>query len=144
MQRKWFKAALEFYIKNRRRFIMKKALFVLGHGSQAQEADQIFAKIVEMVKNITTFEMIGMGSLQISKPSFEEGITELVNKGAEQIVIVPMFIFKGNHVKYDIPEELNKLREKYPHVEFIMAKHIGADERIAMIIDERGKEAMGA
>ncbi|WZL71779.1 CbiX/SirB N-terminal domain-containing protein [Clostridiaceae bacterium 35-E11] len=123
---------------------MKKALFVLGHGSQAQEADQIFTQIVEMVKNISSFEMVGMGSLQISKPSFEEGIVELIDKGAEQIVIVPMFIFKGNHVKYDIPEALNQLKEQYPHVEFIMAKHIGADERIAMIIEERGKEAMGA
>lgn len=121
---------------------MKNALFVLGHGSQSQEADEIFFQIVEQVKKISKFEFIGMGSLQISKPSFEEGIEALIQQGAERIVIVPMFIFLGNHVKFDIPEQLEQLKEKYPKVEFIMAGHIGADPRIAAIIDERAKEAI--
>ncbi|MBB6214602.1 sirohydrochlorin ferrochelatase [Anaerosolibacter carboniphilus] len=123
---------------------MKRALFVLGHGSQAAEADLIFEQIVGMVKGMTSFELVGMGSLQISTPSFEEGIAALIEKGAEQVIIVPMFIFKGNHVKFDIPEKLVELQEKYPHVTFTMANHIGADERIAMIIEERAKEAIGA
>ncbi|MFT9493686.1 sirohydrochlorin chelatase [Anaerosolibacter sp.] len=123
---------------------MKKALFVLGHGSQAAEADSIFEQIVEMVKGLTSFELVGMGSLQISKPRFEEGIAALIEKGAEQVIIVPMFIFKGNHVKFDIPEKLVELKEQYPNVTFTMANHIGADERIAMIIEERAKEAVGA
>lgn len=121
---------------------MKSALFILGHGSQAQEADEIFFQIVEQVKKISSFELIGMGSLQISEPTFEEGIAVLIEQGAEKIVIVPMFIFLGNHVKFDIPEELEKLREKYPHIDFVMAKHIGADARIAAIIDDRAKEAI--
>ncbi|MDF2546270.1 MAG: hypothetical protein K0R93_1168 [Anaerosolibacter sp.] len=123
---------------------MKKALFVLGHGSQAAEADSIFEQIVEMVKGLTSFELVGMGSLQISKPSFEEGIAALIEKGAEQVIIVPMFIFKGNHVKFDIPEKLVELKEQFSNVTFTMANHIGADERIAMIIEERAKEAVGA
>ncbi|MTI55377.1 sirohydrochlorin chelatase [Geosporobacter ferrireducens] len=121
---------------------MKTGLFVLGHGSQAQEADEIFSNIVEMVMNITDFEVVGLGSLQISKPSFEEGIEDLIRRGAEHIVIVPMFIFEGNHVKYDIPEALEKIRADYPTVRFTMGKHIGADSRIASIIEERAKQAL--
>ena len=123
---------------------MKKALFILGHGSQAHEANEIFTNIVDMVAKITEFEEVGMGSLQISKPSFQEGIEELIKKDVKQVVIVPMFIYKGNHVKYDIPEEMTILREKYPHVNFIMAKPIGADQRLAAIIEERAKEAYEA
>ena len=123
---------------------MKRGLFVLGHGSQASEADEIFMEIVKMVMEITDFELVGMGSLQISKPSFEEGIIALIQQGAEQIIIVPMFIFKGNHVKYDIPEKLEELRKQYPHVEFKMASHIGADRRIATIIEERAREVVSA
>lgn len=123
---------------------MKKGLFILGHGSQALEANEIFVNIVKMVISITEFETVGMGSLQISNPSFDEGIAEMVKTGIDKIVIVPMFIFKGNHVKYDIPDELQKLKEKYPQVEFIMADHIGADARLAEIIEERAKEAITA
>ncbi|MBB6216793.1 sirohydrochlorin ferrochelatase [Anaerosolibacter carboniphilus] len=121
---------------------MKRALFILGHGSQAEEAAEIFSNIVEMVMNITSFETIGMGSLQLSKPSFEEGIEDLIMQDVEEIIIVPLFIFKGNHVQYDIPEALESLKKKYPTVNFIMAKHIGADHKIAAIIEERALAAM--
>ncbi|SDJ80396.1 sirohydrochlorin chelatase [Natronincola ferrireducens] len=123
---------------------MKRGLFVLAHGSKAKEADDILKEIIAMLeeRNKEEFPLLGFGSLQISKPSFHEGIDELVNKGAEEIVIVPMFLFQGNHIKYDIPEELDQVKEKYPAIKFIMAKHIGADRRVAEIVKERGKEAL--
>lgn len=122
---------------------MKKALFVLAHGSKAKEADEILEGIVNMLKerNIKEFPLLGFGSLQISKPSFEEGIDVLVEEGADEIVIVPMFLFQGNHIKQDIPVELEAIQKKYPKIRFIMGRHIGADSRIADIVEERGKEA---
>ncbi|SNS46350.1 CbiX protein [Anaerovirgula multivorans] len=125
---------------------MKKALFVLAHGSKAKEADEILISIVEMLKkrDVQEFPLLGYGSLQISTPSFEEGIDALVEEGAEEIVIVPMFLFQGNHIKHDIPVELQVIKEKHPKIEFIMGKHIGADRRIADIVEERGKEAVAS
>jgi len=122
---------------------MKKALFVLAHGSKALEADNILEAIAEKVKLKAAgeFSYIGYGSLQISKPSFEEGIEELINMGVKEIVIVPMFIFIGNHVKYDIPEVLDVLKEKYSEVCFTMGKPIGADDRLVDIIMSRAIEA---
>ncbi len=118
---------------------MKKALFVLAHGSQAKEADVILEAIVEKVRaRQVDFCCVGYGSLQISKPSFEEGIEALINSGAKEIVIVPMFIFIGNHVKFDIPELLQALKEKHPEVSFIMGEPIGADDRLVDIILSRG------
>lgn len=122
---------------------MDKALFVLAHGSKAPEADSILEAVVEKVrvKAEEEFSYVGYGSLQISKPSFEEGIEELINKGVKEIVIVPMFIFIGNHVKYDIPELLDMLKEKYSGVSFIMGNPIGADDKLVEIIMSRAIEA---
>ncbi len=118
---------------------MKKALFVLAHGSQAKEADEILEAIVAKVRaRQEDFCCVGYGSLQISKPSFEEGIEELINSGAKEIVIVPMFIFIGNHVKFDIPELLQALKEKHSEVSFIMGEPIGADDKLVDIILSRG------
>ncbi|AOY75450.1 sirohydrochlorin chelatase [Clostridium formicaceticum] len=125
---------------------MEKGLFVLAHGSKAKEADETLMEIMEMVKarDPKEFSLVGFGSLQFSTPSFEEGIQDLIERGAKEIVIVPMFLFKGNHIQMDIPEELEALEKKYPDVTFIIGKHIGADKRIAEIIEERGKEALSA
>ncbi|AKL93564.1 cobalamin (vitamin B12) biosynthesis protein CbiX [Clostridium aceticum] len=124
---------------------MTKGLFVLAHGSKAKEADETLMEIMEMIKEreMKEFSLIGFGSLQFSKPTFEEGIEDLIQRGAKEIVIVPMFLFKGNHIQMDIPEELEALQKKHSDVTFVIGKHIGADRRIAEIIEERGKEAIG-
>jgi len=123
---------------------MRKGLFILAHGSRAKEADEILEKIVSMIKGdtIEEFPVIGYGSMEFSEPSFEEGIDELVKVGVQEIVIVPMFLFKGNHIQKDIPEDLGKIKEKYPEIKFVMGEHIGADRRIADIVIERGRQAI--
>lgn len=121
---------------------MKRGLLVLGHGSKAAEADAIFADIVAHVRQISAFEHVAMGSLQLSRPTFAEGVQTLLEQGVEEMVIMPMFIFHGNHVKYDIPEELDALRRQHPAVRFIMTGPIGADPRLADIIEERAQAVL--
>ncbi|MBM7614713.1 sirohydrochlorin chelatase [Alkaliphilus hydrothermalis] len=123
---------------------MKRGLFILAHGSQAKEADMILAELMEKLqkKMDKNFDELGWGSLQISKPSVDEGLEALAATGVTEIVIVPMFIFKGNHVKYDIPEVLEGIKGKYPNISFTMGKHIGADDRIVDILQSRAVEAL--
>jgi hypothetical protein len=116
-------------------------LLVLGHGSQSAEADEIFAGIVERVREISRFKHVAQGSLQLSRPTFAEGVQALLDAGVREMVVMPMFIFRGNHVKFDIPDELESLRQKHPGVRFVMADPIGADPRLADIIEERAQDA---
>ena len=120
---------------------MKTGLLVLGHGSKAVEADQIFTQIVADVRALSTFECVAMGSLQLSRPTFAEGVQTLLDQGVTTMVVMPMFIFRGNHVKFDIPEELTKLRQAHPQINFVMAEPIGADIRLSAIIEERAQAA---
>jgi sirohydrochlorin ferrochelatase len=120
---------------------MKTGLLVLGHGSQSAEADEIFARIVDHVRRISSFEHVARGSLQLSRPTFAEGVQALLDEGVREMVIMPMFIFRGNHVKFDIPGELENLRMEHPGVRFVMAEPIGADARLADIIEERAQDA---
>jgi len=123
---------------------MRKALFVLAHGSKNQEAEETLRQLMAIIKEDKDkgFDLLGFGFIQFSYPDFVQGIDDLVFRGAEEIVIVPMFLFQGNHVKHDIPETLEKLQKKHEKVQFVLAKHIGADLRIVEIIQERAKEAI--
>ena len=69
--------------------------------------------------------------------SLEKGVDQLVQEGARTVCIVPMFIFDGMHVTYDIPEELEGIKAKYPEVEIRMSSHIGDDDKLAEIIVDR-------
>lgn len=119
---------------------MKTALIVLGHGSRAPEATETLAQITRMVREKTSYDEVAYAALQISEPGLEETVASLAAKGMQRILVVPFLIAVGLHVKEDIPEELNRLKEKHPELSFVLGAPLGADERLADIVTERAQE----
>jgi len=123
---------------------MKAGVVILGHGSRASvgEANQVVFQITEMIRErvghglVETAIMNRMSGLQ----TIEDAVEKLVGRGVLQITIAPMFFANGMHIQQDIPEEITLLRQKYPGVIIEMARHIGADPRIADILLERIRE----
>lgn len=123
---------------------MKKGLLILVHGSKSKEADVMTQELVKKLqeKERTAFLEIGYGALQISSPTAEEGIRDLIEKGMEEIIVVPMFLFEGVHIKSDVPALMESIKDKYPQVKIKLGKHIGADNRLVDIIHERALETL--
>lgn len=117
-------------------------ILILAHGSKRQETEKILNSLVEKVINKTGEELVYPAFLQFSEQNLEKGIGYLVEKGADSIKIMPMFLFDGVHVTEDIPNEINEIKVKYPGVEIKMSHHIGDDDRLADIIIDRVKSIM--
>ncbi|MBM7557128.1 sirohydrochlorin chelatase [Halanaerobacter jeridensis] len=116
---------------------MKTGVIILGHGSRAKEAAEVFDQIVEMVKEKVDYELVKGAAMELAEPTLEQSVTELVEQGVEQINIVPLFLFPGIHIQEDIPELIEELEAEYPEVQFNFGQNIGADEKIAEIVVDR-------
>ncbi len=114
----------------------------LAHGSKVKSGNDGLFSIVEMLRKMGKWDIVGAGFLQLAKRGLTEVVGDLTGRGAERIVIMPLLLFSGNHVLKDIPEEIDHERKKFPEVEFCYAKNIGADERIALIAADRIEEAV--
>lgn len=112
-------------------------ILILAHGSKRHETEKTLNSLVEKVKRITGEELVCPAYLQFSEQNLEAGIRQLVNKGADSIKVIPLFLFDGVHVRQDIPEELNAIMAGLPGVSIRMSKHLGDDDRIADIIVDR-------
>jgi len=121
---------------------IKTGVVVLAHGSKVKSGNEGLFKIVEMLRAMGKWDMVEAGFLQLAKPGLTEAVEDIVGRGAERVVVMPLLLFSGNHVLKDIPEEIEKEQKKYPDVEFCYAKNIGADERIAQITGERIEDAI--
>ena len=121
---------------------VKTGVVVLAHGSKVKSGNEGLFKIVEMLRAMGKWDMVEAGFLQLAKPGLTEAVEDIVGRGAERVVVMPLLLFSGNHVMKDIPEEIEKEQKKYPEVEFCYAKNIGADERIAQITRERIEDAV--
>ena len=60
-------------------------------------------------------------------PTLPECAAALVAGGAENILVVPMFIAQGGHLKRDVPEMLARLRSTHPQARFSLSGAIGEE-----------------
>jgi len=112
-------------------------ILILAHGSKRQETEQTLNSLVSKVKQKTGEKLVVPAYLQFSEQNLKAGIEQLIDSGANDIKVVPMFLFDGVHVTQDIPEELNAIMAKHPGIKIRMSKHLGDDDRIAEIIADR-------
>lgn len=125
---------------------MKKdtGIIVLGHGSRLPEANKQLKVLAGYVDEILGGETrVEACYMVCSSPTLMEGISTLAEEGLGKIIVVPVFLSSGLHVKEDIPEQLNEAKRMFPDVEILYAENLGPDRRLAEIVAERIREVDG-
>lgn len=117
-------------------------IIILGHGSRAKKANGTIPRVIKEVKKKANFKIIEPSYLQLSWPNLHASVKRAAEKGCKKIVVVPFFLFTGNHVGRDIPNEIEREKKIYKDVEFIYANNLGADPRISDIVLSCIKEAI--
>ena len=110
---------------------------VLGHGSRRKEANELIPRIIRDLKRTLGLPKIYPAYLQLAKPELGESLERLAKAKCRRIIIIPFFLFVGNHVSRDIPEVIEQEKKKYPDVRFIYTRNLGEDSRIADIVADK-------
>lgn len=120
----------------------KTGFIILAHGSKLKEPGQMMdAGIIKEIRKALRTAYVNAAYLQFSWPNLAESLKEIITKGCKRVIIVPFFLFMGNHVRRDIPKLIRQEMKKYPGVKFTCTKNIGTDARINDIVLLRIKEA---
>lgn len=116
---------------------MKTGIILLSHGSRLPDAMATLYDLVEQVKAGGGFDYVAGAALQFNRPDLPEAIAQSVSAGVERVIVAPIFLYMGMHMKKDIPEILEEESKKYPQVRFNMTGNIGADRKLAQIMLDR-------
>lgn len=108
-------------------------VLVVGHGSRSKEAQEVFNRVVEGLKNKEENRVEGC-FMELCEPNIPETVDSMYKDGVRDIVVVPYFLFSGIHIKEDIPEILRDVKEKYEDLNISMAKPIGYNEILVDIL----------
>lgn len=122
--------------------MMKTGIILISHGSKLSSGNDGLFQVAGMLRSMNRWDVVEAAFLQLAEPGFPDVVKKVVDCGVGRIVVMPLLLFKGNHVYKDIPEMLELEQKKYPRVEFIYSSNIGADERIALIAADRIHEVL--
>ena len=67
-------------------------------------------------------------------PTLEAAVAQAVARGARRVVLVPLFMAQGGHLKQDLPLLVGKIRERYPQLELQLLPAIGDAPEILQAI----------
>lgn len=119
----------------------KQAVLLLGHGSIREQANVEVRAMWDMMKEQLPELQISGCFVEVAEPTLEQEIDRLAAIGVERIVIVPMFLTRGQHLSNGIPRILEAMRQKYNDIRIDLTRHLGIDPLLAEIIKNRLREA---
>ena len=122
---------------------MKKALILFAHGARDPEWANPMRRAQVVIQSHMANVPVELSFLEFMAPTLPECAARLIEQGAEEIVILPMFIARGGHLKNEVPAMLAVLRSTFPTVEFSLCGAIGENEIVIQAMATAALEIVG-
>lgn len=119
----------------------KTAVVVVGRGSSDPDANGDFCKVVRLLAEGRAIGWVVPCFIGVTRPLFEETVELVARARPERIVVVPYFLFGGRLIT-KIREQVESFQARYPWIKAELAPHLGSDNRLLTLMDERLDEAM--
>jgi sirohydrochlorin cobaltochelatase len=109
---------------------MTTALILFAHGARDPEWAAPMRRVQAILRQQRPGLRVELAFLEFRAPDLPACIAGLVADGATKILIMPMFIARGGHLKRDVPEMLARLRADWPAVDFVLAGVVGEHDAV--------------
>ena len=122
---------------------MTQGLLLLAHGARDPLWARPFEDIARRIRAERPAIAVELAFLEFMAPNLHDCAAALVAGGATKIVVMPMFIAQGGHLKREVPEMLGRLRSTWPAVRFSLGDAIGENEIVVQAMANAALEAAG-
>ena len=108
---------------------MKQTAFILfGHGARDPQWAESMRRVAGALRELLPQRRVELAFLEFITPGLVPCAESLIAEGYDDLIIVPLFIAQGGHLKNDVPVLLAQLRQNHPHVQFDLQPAVGEAE----------------
>lgn len=110
----------------------KIGVLLIDHGSRKPESNAFLHHLADSYRysdSCPPHVLVGAAHMEISEPSIEVGIRNLISDGATRIVCVPYFLSPGRHATEDVPRLIEEAKFSIgnPDITITSTTYLGAD-----------------
>jgi len=109
---------------------MPSGLVLLAHGARDPRWAAPFEAVARRIAEQRPQLAVRLAFLEFMAPALPAAAAQLLAEGCRRIVVQPMFLGTGGHVRRDLPLLLDELRRGRPDVRFELATAIGELETV--------------
>ena len=115
----------------------KTGILLISHGSPREEANKAFAELTGRVAARLNSDIILPTYFSIKRPNIMDQVGKLVEQGIKHIIMLPYFLGNGQHIRADIPEQLDQCKEKYPEITMEFLPTLQGEPGVEDVLTER-------
>lgn len=108
----------------------RTALILFAHGARDPEWADPMRRVCAAMREQAPELRVELAFLEFIPPDLRACAESLIAERWERILVVPMFIARGGHLKRDVPLLLEELQQRHPQTCFELAPAIGEAEPI--------------
>jgi sirohydrochlorin ferrochelatase/(2Fe-2S) ferredoxin len=116
-------------------------LLVVGRGSSDPDANGDFFKVARLVVEGRGLLHVEPTFLGVTKPSVEASLELVARMRPDHLVVLPYLLFAGRLVAR-LSEQIDAFAARHPWIRASLAPHLGHDDRLLALIDERARQAL--
>lgn len=113
-----------------------QAIILFAHGARDPQWALPFQVIRRQLQAARPDAQVELAFLELMEPSLEAAVAQSVAQGAKRIVLVPLFLAQGGHMKQDLPRLVGKISDQHPQLEFQVMSAIGDAPEILQAITD--------
>jgi len=113
-----------------------QAIILFAHGARDPEWALPFGIIQKQLQAARPDTRIELAFQDFMTPTLEQAVARSAAQGAKRMVLVPLFMAQGGHLKQDLPRMVGKIREQHPQLELQLMPAIGDAPEILQAIGD--------
>ncbi len=112
-------------------------LLIVCHGSPLPAANEGFIAMVGRIAARLGMKNVLPAFFALLRPNIQDQVAELASRGVDRVVIMPYFLFQGQHVNIDIPNILVQCREWFPDMTLELMPTLENDPAVETVVIQR-------
>ncbi len=104
---------------------IKRPVLMIGHGTRDAEGRQALLDFAAVYQTLDPSRPVVPCFLELTGPTIQEGIELCIEKGYTELSVLPILLFAARHNKFDVTNELDRAKLKYPQLKFHYGRHFG-------------------
>lgn len=105
--------------------IPNQPLLLIGHGTRDDDGRQAFLDFADAYQNLDRDRPVIPCFLELTEPTIAQAVAQCIAQGYTEVTAVPLLLFAARHSKFDVTNELDYIRAKYPQIKYHYGRHLG-------------------
>lgn len=122
---------------------MTAALILFAHGARDAAWAEPLRRVQATIRAADPAARVELAFLEFMAPTLPDCADALVAGGCRRIVVLPMFIAQGGHLKRDVPVLIDQLRARHPGVQFELTVAVGEAEAVVRAMADTALGLLG-